>query len=252
MDSRKSIKIRKNFSLKRNLISFNFDNNERDIHNNSLKSKITQSDSTTTEERKDFSSAKKSFHKTLKKLFISDFQSIIKVIKKKQKPNLIPAQATKKIISSKNLNYQKLKNYNYKKSNKSTRSKKIDIKILISKKNKDLHSKINNNLPKRKIFITDNDYNNILLPYDNYKTILKPSPPKKTNLHGFKIDLSNKYINNLGNVNKQNFPHAFLNHLTFKNKTNLNNSNANNNLQISLTKRVKAKNLTILYYRPYL
>jgi len=245
MDSRKSIKIRKNFSLKRNLISFNFDNNERDILNNSLKSKITQSDSTTTEERKDFSSAKKSFHKTLKKLFISDFQSIIKVIKKKQKRNLIPAQATKKIISSKNLNYQKLKNYNYKKSNKSTRSKKIDIKILISKKNKDLHSKINNNLPKRKIFITDNDYNNILLPYDNYKTILKPSPPKKTNLHGFNI-------NNLGNVNKQNFPHAFLNHLIFKNKTNLNNSNANNNLQISLTKRVKAKNLTILYYRPYL
>ena len=245
MDSRKSIKIRKNFSLKRNLISFNFDNNERDIHNNSLKSKITQSDSTTTEERKDFSSAKKSFHKTLKKLFISDFQSIIKVIKKKQKPNLIPAQETKKIISSKNLNYQKLKNYNYKKSHKSTRSKKIDIKILISKKIKDLHSKINNNFPKRKIFITDNDYNNILLPYDNYKTILKPSPPKKTNLHGFNI-------NNLGNVNKQNFPHAFLNHLIYKNKTNLNNSNANNNLQISLTKRVKAKNLTILYYRPYL
>ncbi len=66
------------------------------------------------------------------------------------------------------------------------------------------------------------------------------------------LDLSNKYINNLGNVNKQNFPHAFLNHLIFKNKTNLNNSNANNNLQISLTKRVKAKNLTILYYRPYL
>ena len=75
MDSRKSIKIRKNFSLKRNLISFNFDNNERDIHNNSLKSKITQSDSTTTEERKDFSSAKKSFIRHLKNYLYQIFKA---------------------------------------------------------------------------------------------------------------------------------------------------------------------------------
>jgi hypothetical protein len=252
MDARKSIKIRKNFSLKRNLISFNLENNERDIQNNSLRSKMTQSDSTTTEERKDVSSVKKSFHKKPRKLFISDFQNKKPVVKRILKPVLIPSKTTKKIISSNNLKYKKLRNYNCKKSNRSAKNKKIDVKILISNKNKDLHSKINNNLHKRKVFITDNDYNNILLPYDNYKTILKPSPPKNSDLHRFKIDSSNKNINNLANVNRQNFPHVLLNHLVFKNKTNVNTSNENNNLQISLTKRIKAKNLTILYYRPYL
>ena len=61
MEVRKSIKTRNYLSLKRYINSSIADYKENDDQNDSSKSKITQSDSTTIEEKKDFSSAKKSF-----------------------------------------------------------------------------------------------------------------------------------------------------------------------------------------------
>ena len=60
-------------------------------------------------------------------------------------------------------------------------------------------------------------------------------------------------ISNYNNYfNKQilipKLPNVFINHLLFKN--DINTSEDFKNLPISITKRIKSKNLTILYYRP--
>ena len=253
MEVRKSIKTKKYLSLKRYMNSSILDYNGNDDQNDSLKSKITQSDSTTTEEKKDFSSVKKSFFKKPEKLLISDFNGKISSLKKKGK-SLIPAKSKYKSIYQKYLKYIKIKKYNYQKRNKSTKNKKTNMKILFFAKNKDeQQNKINNKVSKKtlNIFIKNNDYNFGGFN-ENYKLFLKPSPPKKCKLHKYKVDLSKKNINNNYNVYKQKIPHVFLNHLLFNNRTNYDINKDKDNFQISTTERIESKNLTILYYRPSL
>ena len=249
MEARKSTKIRKNMSLKLCLNSFVLDGNRNDY---SLKSKITQSDSTTTEEKKDFSSAKKSFFKKSKKFSISGFKGKVTLFPKNKK-SLIPAKSTYKIINPDNLKNIKIRKYNYQKRNKSTKNRKTNMKMLFFAKNKDIPSKkINiNKAPKINLFMKNNDYN-----YggfnESYKSFLNPSPPKRCKLHKFKADLSKNNIKSIHSVYKQKIPPIFLNHLLFKSCAYCNTYKDKENLQISLTKRIKSKNLTILYYRPYL
>ena len=248
MEARKPIKIKKNMSLKLCLNSFVLVGSR---NNYSLKSKITQSDSTTTEEKKDFSSTKKSFFKKSKKFSISGFKGKVTLFPKNKK-SLIPAKSTYKIINPGNLKNIKIRKYNDQKRNKSTRNRKTSLKKLLFANKKDIAPKQNNinKTPKINLFMKNNDYN-----YGGfnecYRSFLKPSPPKKCKLHKFKADLSKNNINNNDSVYKQKIPPIFLNHLLFKSSSYYNTNKDKENLQISLTKRIKSKNLTILYYRPF-
>lgn len=255
MEVRKSIKTRNYLSLKRYINSSIADYKENDDQNDSSKSKITQSDSTTIEEKKDFSSAKKSFLNKPAQFLISDFIGKVASLRKRGK-SLILTKLKYKSIYQKYLEYIKIKKYNYQKRNQSTKNRKTNMKILFFAKNKDIKQKkiINNNKEQKtntNIFIKNNDFNFGGFN-ENYKSILKPSAPKRCKLHKYKVDLSKKNINNNYNVYRQKIPHVFLNHLLFNNRTNYNINKDKYNYQISITERIKSKNLTILYYRPLL
>ena len=253
MEIRKSIKIRKYLSLKRHINSSILDYNENSAKNDSLKSRITQCDSTTSEEKKDFSSTKKSIFKKPGKLSISDFNVKVSSLQKKGK-SLIPIKSKYKNIEQKCLKYLKIKKFNYQKRNKSTKNRKTNMKILFFGKNKDVpQKKINNNNKAEKIniFIKNIDYNFGGFN-ENYKLFLNPSPPKRNKLHKYKADLIKKNINNNYNVHRQKIPHVFLNHLLFNNRKNYDINANKEKSRVSITERIKSKNLTIIYYRPFL
>ena len=112
MEVRKSIKTRNYLSLKRYINSSIVDYKENDDQNDSSKSKITQSDSTTIEEKKDFSSAKKSFLNKPAQFLISDFIGKVSSLRKRGK-SLIPTKLKYKSIYQKYLEYIKIKKNNY-------------------------------------------------------------------------------------------------------------------------------------------
>ena len=51
-------------------------------------------------------------------------------------------------------------------------------------------------------------------------------------------------------IYRTKIPHVFINHLVVKNRLNFNINKKSNYLSLLVSKRIKEKNLTILYYRP--
>ena len=84
----------------------------------------------------------------------------------------------------------------------------------------------------------------------NKNVILKPSPPAINYLHDYKYNLSNNNIIINRKLSNPKLPHVFINHLLTKDNPNVNIFNNFNFIQLAVTTRIKAKNLTILYYRP--
>ena len=104
-----------------------------------------------------------------------------------------------------------------------------------------------------KIFVNDSCCNNncnILSGIKNSNYLFKKYAPKINYFYDYKYDLSYKNNNYIINTHKQKIPNVLLNHLLFKNRINVNNNNKANYLSLSVVRRIKAKHITMLYYRP--
>ena len=219
MESLQLINIKRNNSIiYKNTNLFNLDSKKKEDENLSFKHRNTQSDSTTAEEKKSNNNIKKSFSQ-------KNF-SITKI----------------NLTNVNNFNNEKNINFISKKVNKTIKKKnsKSINSIFVERKEESL--KINNNAEiTNGNFISNNHKNNKV-------NCLKSSPSGINCLHDYKYGISNynNYFNKQILIPK--LPNVFINHLLFKN--DINTSEDFKSLPISITKRIKSKNLTILYYRP--
>ena len=219
-----SIQMNNSFNSRFNNLNLNIkEKNKKDI---SINNKNTQSDSTTIEEKKDINSLKK--YNSLKLINYDKVKLIY---------------LRKRSIS---INIKKTRE-----NNKSAKNMKTNNKLLIFQENKNISGKINKNERILKIFINDNCCNtcNVLGCTKNSIYLLKKYAPKINYFYDYKYDLSYKNNNYINSHNKK-FPNVLLNHLLLKNIINVNNNNKANYLSISIIQRIKAKNITMLYYRP--
>lgn len=206
----------KSFIFK-NLNLSNLDGNNKENPNNSFKSNGSKTGSTTTDEKK--SNITKSIS--------------LKNIKSRNIDN-IKDEAIIKYISNK--------------SNKNLKKRKSNSKKLIFGENKEFSLKVNNNNNQQ--ILKENRLSNDKkkIAKNNKNIILKPYPPQINDLYDFRYNLSD--IKNIidTNISKKQLPNVFINHLILQD--NINTNKITKNIPISMTKRIKNKNLTILYYRP--
>ena len=203
---------RTKFSLFKSLISSNFNNKETDNDTNSSASKKSQCDSITTDDKTEDKEIK---------------NSVSQICIKKKKlfinefSSEINSNSTKKISNS---------------------------KLLIFRENKS--PEINNKNKKRKLLHKDIFYNKITDDiFRENKYNLASSPPPTNCLHYYNY-LTNSCINENKEIYRTKIPHVFINHLVVKNRLNFNINKKSNYLSLLVSKRIKEKNLTILYYRP--
>lgn len=130
------------------------------------------------------------------------------------------------LINEKNMKYS-CKKSKISIKDENTQSKKVNLGV---KKEDLLKLNKNNQLRKDKYI---EDVKNILL---------KEIPPKINYLHNYNYDLTN-------NINLK-LPNVFINHIISKNSINVDINKNTSYIPLSITKRIKSKNLTILYYRP--
>ena len=229
---------RTKFSLFKSLISSNFNNKETDNDTNSSASKKSQCDSITTDDKTEDKEIKNSVSQICikkKKLFINEFSSEINLNKKENKNSNVD-----NIDNSKNININNSINNSTKKISNS--------KLLIFKENKS--PEINNKNKKRKLLLKDIFYSKITDDiFRENKYNFASSPPPTNCLHYYNY-LTNSCINGNKEIYRTKIPHVFINHLVVKNRLNLNINKKSNYLSLLVSKRIKEKNLTILYYRP--
>ena len=229
---------RTKFSLFKSLISSNFNNKETDIDTNSSASKKSQCDSITTDDKTEDKEIKNSVSQIClkkKKLFINEFSSEINLNKKENKNSNVD-------------NIDNSKNININNSINNSTKKKSNSKLLIFKENKS--PEINNKNKKRKLLLKDIFYSKItddIIRENKYN--LASSPPPTNCLHYYNY-LTNSCINENKEIYRAKIPHLFINHLFVKNRLNFNINKKSNYLSLLVSKRIKEKNLTILYYRP--
>ena len=226
---------RTKFSLFKSLISSNFNNKETDNDTNSSASKKSQCDSITTDDKTEDKEIKNSVSQICikkKKLFINEFSSKINLNKKENKNSNVD-------------NIDNSKNININNSINNSTKKKSNSKLLIFKENKS--PEINNKNKKRKLLHKDIFYSKIT--DDIIKYNLASSPPPTNCLHYYNY-LTNSCINENKEIYRTKIPHVFINHLVVKNRLNFNINKKSNYLSLLVSKRIKEKNLTILYYRP--
>ena len=249
------IKRNNSFTL-RNLRINIIESNKKKEDDYSLSIKNTQSDSSTTEEKreitsiKDFCPSKNNYNLKLKLLDLYKNKTIslsnknittkIKNIKEKISINNNINNKIKNI-------YNNINNINNNTKNINTNSKKI-----IFGENKNINSKINNNKPNVKYnFNISNKFNNInIQDIKDNKYLLKESPPPMNCLHNYKYNSSIRINKCSIDKHRLEIPHVFLNHLLSKERQNGNTFNKKNYLSLSIIQRIKSKNLTLLYYRP--
>ena len=226
---------RTKFSLFKSLISSNFNNKETDNDTNSSASKKSQCDSITTDDKTEDKEIKNSVSQICikkKKLFINEFSSKINLNKKENKNS--------NVDNSINININNTINNSIKKISNS--------KLLIFRENKS--PEINNKDKKRKLLHKDLFYSKItddIIRENKYN--LASSPPPTNCLHYYNY-LTNSCINENKEIYRTKIPHVFINHLVVKNRLNFNINKKSNYLSLLVSKRIKEKNLTILYYRP--
>ena len=216
MESLQLINIKRNNSIiYKNTNLFNLDFKKKEDENLSFKQRNTQSDSTTAEEKRSNNNIKKSFSQ-------KNFD-ITKI----------------NLTNVNNFNNEKNINFISKKVNKTIKKKNSNPVNSIFVERKEESLKINNKAEiKNDNFIRNN----------NEVKCLKSSPPGINCLHDYKYGISNNNSFFNSQILIPKLPNVFINHLLFKN--DINSSEDFKNLPISLTKRIKSKNLTILYYRP--
>ena len=232
------IKRNNSFTL-RNLRINIIESNKKKEDDYSLSIKNTQSDSSTTEEKreitsiKDFYPSKNNYNLKLKLLDLYKNKTI----------SLSNKSITTKIKNIK----EKISVNNNNTKNINTNSKKI-----IFGENKNINSKINNNKPNVKYnFNISNKFNNInIQDIKDNKYLLKESPPSMNCLHNYKYNSSIRINKCSIDKHRPEIPHVFLNHLLSKERQNVNTFNKKNYLSLSIIQRIKSKNLTLLYYRP--
>ena len=229
---------RTKFSLFKSLISSNFNNKETDNDTNSSASKKSQCDSITTDDKTEDKEIKNSVSQIClkkKKLFINEFSSKINLNKKENKNSNVD-----NIDNSKNININNTINNSTKKISNS--------KLLIFRENKS--PEINNKDKKRKLLLKDLFYSKITDDiFRENKYNFASSPPPTNCLHYYNY-LTNSCINGNKEIYRTKIPHVFINHLVVKNRLNFNINKKSNYLSLLVSKRIKEKNLTILYYRP--
>ena len=229
---------RTKFSLFKSLISSNFNNKETDNDTNSSASKKSQCDSITTDDKTEDKEIKNSVSQTSikkKKLFINEFSSKINLNKKENKNSNVD-------------NIDNSKNININNSINNSTKKKSNSKLLIFKENKS--PEINNKNKKRKLLNKDLFYSEITDDiFRENKYNFASSPPPTNCLHYYNY-LTNSCINENKEIYRTKIPHVFINHLVVKNRLNFNINKKSNYLSLLVSKRIKEKNLTILYYRP--
>lgn len=220
MESLTSFRPKRNKSfIYKNLKLSIFEDNNRDNQNISFKSKYTQSDSTTTEE----------FQKSNNTL-----NSVSH--KKKELPN----------ININNINKGKNIIFKYSIRNKSSKNRKVDLRKLTFKNNKKISLKFNNNKQFRKDIFNNVDFQ---AKKNVHKIILlKGAPPEDSFLHDYKFKLSKTDVIINKDICTYKCPHVLINHLVFPKKINVNNNVRY--IPLSITNRIRGKNLTVLYYRP--
>ena len=219
MESFGSFSTKRNSSyIYKNLKLSFFDFKNKDFENASLNYKKSESNSTAEEEKNEINDLKR--------------------------------DSSQKSISIKKLNIDNIDNFNnvkngeyiFKKSNKGIKEENTESKKPISDEKKEASLKVNNG-PKRNGKCIKN------VKKINKNVILKPSPPDINYLHNYKYNLSNNNIINR-KLSISKLPNVFINHLFIKESLNVNINNNSNYIPLSVTKRIKAKKLTILYYRP--
>lgn len=229
---------RTKFSLFKSLISSNFNNKETDNDTNSSASKKSQCDSITTDDKTEDKEIKNSVSQICikkKKLFINEFSSKINLNKKENKNSNVD-------------NIDNSKNININNSINNSTKKKSNSKLLIFKENKS--PEINNKNKKRKLLHKDIFYSKITDDiFRENKYNFASSPPPTNCLHYYNY-LTNSCINENKEIYRTKIPHVFINHLVVKNRLNFNINKKSNYLSLLVSKRIKEKNLTILYYRP--
>ena len=255
MRTTKKLVIKRNnsFTLKNLRINI-IESNKKREEDYSLSIKNTQSDSSTTEEKREITS--------IKDFCPSKNTNILKLINlyKNETISLSNENITaelknikEKISINNNINnkikniYNNINNINNNTKNKNTNSKKI-----IFGENKNINPKINNNKPNVKYdFNFSNKFNNInIQDIKDNKYLLKESPPSMNCLYNYKYNSCSRINNCIIDKRRPEIPHVFLSHLLSKERQNVNNFNKKNYLSLSIIQRTKAKNLTLLYYRP--
>ena len=220
MESFGSFNTKRNRSyIYKNLKLSFLDFKNKDVENVSLNYKKTESNSTAEEEKNEINELKRD--------------------------NSQKSIAIKKINIDNIDNFNNVKNneYIFKKSNKGIKEDNTESKKPIFDEKKEIPLKCNNNGQKRKGKCIKN------VKKINKSVILKPSPPEINYFHKYKFNLSNNYIINRKLPNPK-LPNVFINHLFMQESLNVNINKNSSYIQLSVTKRIKAKNLTILYYRP--
>ena len=232
------------FESKNNL----FKKNKVDYENISLKSKNTQSISTSPEDRKECALKKSQSQKG------KDISHILSNLSKKKNVNgieLLLKGRRKGSTPEKNAN--EVIDINQKNdidsfNDELALKKKINnIKknIIILAKNKKINPKINNNNKFGKIYKEDNKIRDEVTQIKKIK--LKDTPPKLNDLFYTNFNLSKNRTNN-DNSSKLLIPNVFINHLMVDNANIYNKSSRY--FLLSTTNRIKSKKITLLYYRP--
>ena len=168
----------------------------------------------------------------------------------KNEINDIKRDNSQKNIASKKINIDNISNfyneknieYIFKKCNKGIKEENDISQTQTFSEKKEVPLQVNNNKIRKGKCIKH--------VKKNKNVILKPSPPAINYLHDYKFNLSNNNIINR-KLSNPKLPHVFINHLLTKDNPNVNIFNNFNFIQLAVTTRIKAKNLTILYYRPF-
>jgi hypothetical protein len=257
MKSTKTFYTKRNnsFTLKNLRINI-IESNKKREEDYSLSIKNTQSDSSTTEEKKDNKSIKDFFPFKNTNIFrIADLYKNKSISRSNKNRNISTKikNVKEKININNDINNNTKKIYNNVNNiNNNTKNKNTNSKLFISGENKIINSKINNNNPNVKYnFNYNNKFNNInLIDIKDNKYILKKSPPAMNVLYNYKYNSTFKINNCIIDKCSSEIPHVFLNHLLYKEGQNINNYNKTNYLSLSIIQRAKAKKITLLYYRP--
>jgi len=214
MEVSESLNIKRNKSfIFKNLNLSIPDIKNKDNENLSSNYKTIQSDSTTADDKNEINDIKRGTYKTdvtFQKININNIDNLF--------------------------NEKNLKDTS-KKSKKSIKNVNIQPKKLNLEENEEELLKVNNKNQIRKGDLIKN-------VKIKKNVLLKEFPPENNQLYNYKYELTNN------NIIIPKLPNVFINHLILKNSINVYMNKSANYIPLSITKRIKSKNLTILYYLP--